>query len=75
MIVFSNGSTGYGNQTEDFEFVNGQYYNAQGPTTGIFEMENVRKVGKDNFYNLNGQQIVAPRKGINIINGKKMVVR
>ena len=46
-----------------------------GGTTGISEvrgkMEEVRNV----FYNLHGQRLSQPQNGINIINGKKIVIR
>ena len=29
----------------------------------------------DNFFNLNGQRLSAPQKGINIVNGKKVLVK
>ena len=31
--------------------------------------------GSDTYYNLNGQRLTAPQKGINIINGKKVVIK
>ena len=30
---------------------------------------------KGNIYNLNGQKLSAPQKGINIINGRKVIVK
>lgn len=45
-------------------------------TTGI---SSATAAGEDNavkgIYNLNGQRMAAPRKGINIINGKKVMVK
>ena len=29
----------------------------------------------DNFFNLNGQRLSAPRKGLNIVNGKKVIIK
>ena len=31
--------------------------------------------GSDTYYNLNGQRLTAPQKGINIVNGKKLFVK
>lgn len=44
------------------------------PTTGI---ESVYADGQENgaIYNINGQKLSKPQKGINIINGKKVVVK
>ena len=35
------------------------------------------KLNSDNaeIYNLNGQRVAAPQKGLNIINGKKVVIK
>ena len=43
-------------------------------TTAI---EGIEKDGKsaDTLYNLNGQRVIAPNKGLYIVNGKKMVVK
>jgi hypothetical protein len=47
-----------------------------GETTSIIATLNdkVEQVN-DNVYNLNGQRLDAPQKGINIINGKKVVIK
>ena len=45
------------------------------PDTGISEVNGERLEVRDNFYNLAGQRLSAPRKGINIINGKKVLYR
>lgn len=42
-------------------------------TTGIEAIE--RSQMKDNFYNLNGQRVAAPQKGLYIVNGKKVVLK
>ena len=46
-------------------------------TTGIERMKNVENeiMRNGNIYNLNGQKLSAPRKGINIINGHKVIVK
>lgn len=43
-------------------------------TTGIGGMT-TEEVKNDAIYNLNGQRMAAPRKGINIINGKKVIIK
>jgi hypothetical protein len=42
--------------------------------TGIDEMEN-ELLTIDNAYNLNGQRVKTPRKGVFIVNGRKTVVK
>ena len=43
-------------------------------TTGIDDVKGVNS-DNENFYNLNGQRIVAPQKGLYIVNGKKVVLK
>jgi hypothetical protein len=43
-------------------------------TTGIATVENA-SVLNENYYNLNGQRIAAPQKGLYIVNGKKVVIK
>lgn len=43
-------------------------------TTSIGGMK-TEEVKTDAIYNLNGQRMAAPRKGINIINGKKVIIK
>lgn len=43
-------------------------------TTGIDGMR-TEEVKTDAVYNLNGQRMATPRKGINIINGKKVIIK
>ena len=45
--------------------------------TGIERMRNVENeiMRNGNIYNLNGQKLSAPQKGINIINGRKVIVK
>ena len=45
-----------------------------GTSTGI-ETFNTDAKSADEFYNLNGQRIAAPQKGIVIMNGKKVVIK
>ena len=35
----------------------------------------VQSQNSDTFFNLNGQRLSAPQKGINIVNGKKVLVK
>ena len=48
-----------------------------GFVTGVERMRNVENEIKRNesIYNLNGQKLSSPRKGINIINGRKVIVK
>lgn len=48
-----------------------------GEATGIERMRNVENeiMRNGNIYNLNGQKLSAPQKGINIINGRKVIVK
>ena len=42
-------------------------------TTGIEQLRTIDSDGTERIYDLNGRQISAPAKGINIINGKKLI--
>lgn len=56
------------------EFAQGNYiYSLNGKTSGISSItaDNVEKV----IYNLNGQRLQKMQKGINIVNGKKVIVK
>lgn len=44
-----------------------------GDTTGIVEMTTREKKGSENYYNLNGQRVEIPNKGIYVVNGKKVI--
>ena len=48
-----------------------------GFVTGVERMRNVENeiMRNESIYNLNGQKLSAPRKGINIINGRKVIVK
>ena len=43
----------------------------------VMGIENVvvREVKKTGIYNLNGQRLSAPVKGVNIIDGRKVIIR
>lgn len=44
-------------------------------TTGIAEMRNQTEEQRNDVYNLRGQRVVAPQKGIYIVNGRKVMAR
>ena len=46
-----------------------------GGTTGIAEMKAVRTIEDGKFYNLAGQQVATPAKGLYIVNGKKVIIK
>ncbi len=46
-----------------------------GETTGIMSIENQNDSFEGDFYNLSGQRVYAPTKGLYIVNGKKVVVK
>ena len=43
--------------------------------TGISEIETMRNVGNETFYNLNGQKVQNPTKGLYIMNGRKVIIK
>jgi hypothetical protein len=43
-------------------------------TTGIEQLRTIDSDGTERIYDLNGRQLSAPTKGINIINGKKVII-
>ena len=45
-----------------------------GETTGITKVENTKQ-NVESYYNLNGQRIANPTKGLYIVNGKKVVIK
>ena len=44
-------------------------------TTGITQLRTVDRDGTERIYDLNGRQLSAPTKGLNIINGRKIIVK
>lgn len=55
--------------------VSAPQFNLDGDVTGIQAIES-QKVAMDNeFYNLAGQQVAAPTKGLYIVNGKKVIIK
>ena len=49
-------------------------FDGESETTSISEIETMRNVGNETFYNLNGQKVQNPTKGLYIVNGKKVLV-
>ena len=51
------------------------FVDGEGTITGIEEIENGKlKVESSEVYNLNGQRVTQPRKGLFIVNGKKLII-
>ena len=46
-----------------------------GETTGITEMKNIQSESRGGIYNLNGQLVAQPAKGLYIMNGKKVIIK
>lgn len=46
-----------------------------GNTTGVNDVRSKMEEGRGEFYNLNGQRVAQPTKGLYIVNGKKYVVK
>ena len=42
-------------------------------TTGIEQLRTIDSDGTERVYDLNGRQLSAPTKGINVMNGKKII--
>ena len=47
----------------------------EGETTGISEIEKMRNVGNEKFFDLQGRLVAQPTKGLYIVNGKKYIVK
>ena len=47
----------------------------EGTPTGISEIEGMRNVGNEMFFDLQGRKVLNPAKGLYIINGKKIFVK
>lgn len=48
---------------------------SDGEATGIAEIEAMKNVGNEKFYNLSGQRVAQPTKGLFIVNGKKVIIK
>lgn len=71
--VKTDGRTGF---TDDWAiFDNFQLFYLGTTVTGIEEISKVEEVTVKGIYNLAGQKLSAPQKGINIIDGKKVLVK
>ena len=46
-----------------------------GNTTGMNDVRSKMEEGRGEFYNLNGQRVAQPTKGLYIVNGKKVVIK
>ena len=46
-----------------------------GETTGVGELKNSRMEELKSYYNLNGQRVAQPTRGLYIVNGRKVVVK
>jgi hypothetical protein len=44
-------------------------------TTGIEQLRTIDRDGTERIYDLNGRQLSVPTKGVNIKNGKKILVK
>ena len=44
-------------------------------TTGITEIEKSVDAGNEAMFNLNGQRVAQPKKGLYIVNGKKVIIK
>ena len=44
-------------------------------TTGITEIEKSVNAGNEAVFNLNGQRVAQPKKGLYIVNGKKVIIK
>ena len=43
-------------------------------STGVIEVRGETEAGRNDIYNLNGQRVTQPRKGLYIVNGKKLII-
>lgn len=43
--------------------------------TGISEIEIIRNAGNEKYYNLNGQRVSTPTKGVYVVSGRKVLMR
>ncbi len=71
--VKTEGRTGFTNDWAIFD--NFELFYLGTTVTGIEEIGEVEEVAVKGIYNLAGQKLSAPQKGINIIDGKKVLVK
>ena len=75
LVILSSGSfDSYSNAVAWASGYSNLYYiNATESPTGVNEIETTANKTAPSIYNLAGQKLTAPRKGINIVNGKKII--
>lgn len=73
-IAFTNPETFNALLLDEVKIVNNKKAE-NGPTTGINQVEGTSSKQNYNIYNLNGQKVNNPTKGIYIINGKKIILK
>ena len=52
-----------------------QFIGFEDETTGIMSLNSALSKGEDAIFNLRGQRVAAPQKGLYIVNGKKVVIK
>ena len=52
-----------------------EYFTIEGFSTGIQEMEAVSGKKADVYYDLSGRRLAQPKKGVNIVNGKLVIIK
>ena len=50
-------------------------FTVDGDVTGISEIEKMRDGENETFFNLAGQRVAQPTKGLYIVNGKKIIIK
>ncbi len=62
------------NETIDAPFMN-FFFDEDAQTTGVNDVRSKMEEGSKEYYNLNGQRVAQPTKGLYIVNGKKVLVK
>ena len=55
--------------------LNVTFETGEGNSTGVNDVRSKMEEGRGEFYNLNGQRVAQPTKGLYIVNGKKVLVK
>lgn len=50
-------------------------FGGEGNTTGMNDVRSKMEEGRGEFYNLNGQRVAQPTKGLYIVNGRKVIIK
>jgi hypothetical protein len=50
-------------------------FTVDGETTGIADVRSKMEDGRSEYYNLNGQRVDTPAKGVYIVNGRKVIIK